>query len=745
MNTTTSNTIKDLLDTVFSLLDEQELGSALTAMENLLYTYPQLYSNEQLLRLREEYQLLADYWRRGYADPQRTAVYDALLHRLFSLATDVAVVAHMKSTPLLTTVYNRTRRSNRDWSIASVRQQLENFVAEAAMLDLSLDNQPTSHGHNAQQLYSDHQQLMADLFDYVWTSTSWNESLEQAFADILLSPTLDSVDQQLLVSALMLSAMTVFDPSKLRLLMRVYDEAEDQRVRQRALVAWVFSLGGTPLRLFPDIASQVESLIAKEDCRRELSELQMQLFFCISAEADTKKIQSEIMPNLMSNSTYRVTRNGIEETEEDPMQDILDPEASERSMERMEQSVRRMMDMQQAGSDIYFGGFSQMKRYPFFQSVSNWFVPFYAHHPAVSKLLDTGRGRKFLRTMVEQGPFCDSDKYSFVLAFEQVAARIPDSLMQLLDSGEAQMVGAQLQAGDISKPAYIRRMYLQSLYRFFRIHPQRADFHNPFLKSEDYLFLTKPVFLSPLLADNHLEVASFLYKRRQFDDCAALVRAYCGQPSLRYCLLKGNVSLALTAATDDATTANEAVALAADSFEEALRLSPDDVQALAGLGRARFRQGSHERALECYKRLLDQQPDKRSYKLNAAVCLLRLGRHDEALPTLYQLSYEQPDDHNVSRVLAWAQVCAGKYEQAAKAYQQLLQQDQPMADDQLNYGYCLWLSSQVDGAIAMFRQYAAQSGGKTALRHEFFGDGYDLLRRAAVSDQEIRLMLDHAG
>ena len=66
------------------------------------------------------------------------------------------------------------------------------------------------------------------------------------------------------------------------------------------------------------------------------------------------------------------------------MEDILHPGASEERMEKLEATYRRMMDMQKQGADIYFGGFSQMKRFPFFYDISNWLVPFYIQHPTCS-------------------------------------------------------------------------------------------------------------------------------------------------------------------------------------------------------------------------------------------------------------------------------------------------------------------------------------------------------------------------
>lgn len=74
-------------------------------------------------------------------------------------------------------------------------------------------------------------------------------------------------------------------------------------------------------------------------------------------------------------------------------------------MERAEESMQRMMEMQKQGADIYFGGFSQMKRFPFFSSVSNWFVPFSKQNPDMEEALDKLGDTKLVDTMLGAGPF----------------------------------------------------------------------------------------------------------------------------------------------------------------------------------------------------------------------------------------------------------------------------------------------------------------------------------------------------
>ena len=52
------------------------------------------------------------------------------------------------------------------------------------------------------------------------------------------------------------------------------------------------------------------------------------------------------------------------------MDDILNGDTSDKKIEEIEHSIRKMADMQKRGADIYFGGFSKMKRFGFFFTLS---------------------------------------------------------------------------------------------------------------------------------------------------------------------------------------------------------------------------------------------------------------------------------------------------------------------------------------------------------------------------------------
>ena len=618
--------------------------------------------------------------------------------------------------------------SARDWSPQNIREELETFVSDVAILEFE---PPQQRETKRRELYSQHQHDMNVLFDQILTSDIWTDGIATMMEEILLSPTVDTNDQQLIVSALMLSALEYFDMAKFRTLIHVYEKSVDEKVRQRALVGWVLTLNSRLVAsIYPEQIDLVHHLLEDEDHCKELVELQEQIVFCMNAEHDTQTIQREIMPDLMKNQSFRMTRNGIEETEEDPMEDILHPGEQERKMEQMEASFQRMVNMQKQGSDIYFGGFSQMKRFSFFNELSNWFMPFNSNHPDVVEVMGKTGLNRFLNVMVEKGPFCNSDKYSFVFAFQQVINQIPQNMREMLERGEATV--NELATEELESPAYIRRTYLQDLYRFFRLFPMRTAFVNPFDVDDSYLFFADPIFSKTHLELFFNDVTAFFLKQDRLYNVLKLLANYGeARRDFQFWMMSGYLAQHY---------ANESALAFSDlqSYTNALELQPDHERALAGLARALFSREMYEEALETYNKLLTIRPDKKSYRLNYAVSLTNLGRYDEALKNLYRLNYEYPDDANVNRVLAWTLVCEGKYEAADKIYDQLLAASNVHPYDLLNYGYSLWFSGHVDEAADCFHRFLKDSGcgPEFILENEAA-----LLREKGITEPEQQMML----
>jgi tetratricopeptide (TPR) repeat protein len=386
-----------------------------------------------------------------------------------------------------------------------------------------------------------------------------------------------------------------------------------------------------------------------------------------------------------------------------------------------------MIDMQKQGSDIYFGGFSQMKRFPFFRDAINWFVPFYMEHPGIAEVTDKFGSNRFLRLMMNVGPFCNSDKYSFLLAFSQVVERMPKDVLKMFENGEAVM--EETLGKDALAPAYIRRSYLQDLYRFYRLFSYRSQFRNPFMIPFS-LFFGNAIFSHTRLAPYFGEVVSSLMKLKRIDEVKVVLNNTDeSQRDLKFYLITGYIVQNYRGLFDSVK--------ASDFFLKALALDPKNERALYGIAKQRFMEKDYQAALDYYEQLLALQPDKRSYLLNHAVCLTKLLRYQDALKELYQLNYERPDDRKVNKVLAWTLTCDGKYEQAIKIYQQLVVDNMQM-EDLLNYGYCLWFSGNISDATDCFSRYLKETGEQ---KINIIESERALIEEKGITEAEQQMML----
>ena len=699
----------DNLSLVDKALRSGNCGDAIRYMRCYLSAWPEQHTAEKVTLLGEDYDRMVAYWQQGGNDPQREQLYQQLLQRMYVIYANVAHYHRMKASPYQNSLYTRVRQAQRDWSLTAIRQEMEGFVSNVAMLQLEQEHKRAA---KSETLYREHQQQMNQLFEYVITSRQWSDSVGAQFTEMMVSPTIDSNDQQLVMAAVTLSLMNQFDMAKFRMLVQVYQQSQDDAVRQRALVGWVLATTNPYQRVYPEQQELIAQLTQSEEVCQELTELQIQFIYCLNERKSTDTIEKEIMPDLM-NSSLKMTPRGIEETEEDHLEDVLHPEASEERMERLEASCRRMMDMQKEGADVFFRGFSQTKRHPFFYDISNWMVPFYMQHPDIAQYMSKLTGLKLLDKILGAYQFCNSDKYSFVLALHEIVDRMPQNIRQMMNMDVPVPEDAEQQ--ELS-PALVRRMYLMDIYRFFRLFSHRSELYNPFDANEQgvegCIFFSADLFANTPLEKSKGQIVRQLKKYKLNRAANSVLDSFAeNYRDVQYYLWKCD-------------------------YEKVLQLDPENERATLGMARQLYGEGQYEKAVAIFQRLMTVYPDKTNYQLHVAVCQVQLKQYEEALKVLYRLNYEQPENDSVNRVLAWTLTCQGKLEQAAKLYEQLVHGEQLQNEDRKNYGYCLWLQGKIDRAIDMFKHYRQVE--ETSSTSHFFD--IDWLQQRGISATEIKMM-----
>ena len=748
------------------LIAKHNVGKALRAMkETIAEDKLPGYIVARYEDVKNDYRLMQDAMMRGLRDDKIDEVYADIMRKVYGAGLDVLIEENVKKYSSF--AYARVSAQQTEAHPDAVRTVLEAYVQDMAMMAFEPEN---TRKAKMEKLTADHHAYMKQLFNALLVAPMWNDRRAADFADLLLSPTIDRDDALLLVSAVMLATMNVNDPYKWDMLAEVYVRATDKVLKMRALVGWVLSLPYDPRgpRLFPFVQERIKAMLADKTTLKQMLDMQMQMLFCCNADADNEEIQRNIMPTLIKNTNLQMTRLGIVEKEDDPMKDIMDPNAAERDMEEMERKYRKMMDMQKQGSDIYFGGFSKMKTFPFFNDLCNWFAPFNAAHPALGAARERLAGSTFLNNLMENGPFCDSDKYSFALAIAQIMDRMPDNVKEMLNSDAT--FGPTVSKDEQEDPAYICRSYLQSLYRFFRLYRSKRDFLNPFILDEledndgNALFLSYKLLACPEMEENAVALCGFLLKRKMMRELMSM--AICFKSSQNPRLVR---FLALVPMTDG-------------KWQEAYDLFasvPEDQhteESLRGMAHCCMSLKRFGEAVAIYRRLLAMHPDSFSYQLNLAVCLMSsdafsscgdaassscgdvasscdasscdasscgasscdasscdasscdasscdasscdasssLGGKVEARPNkvveegtklLYKLDYEHPNNANVRRVLAWCMMLQGHFDKAIDIYTRLLSQPDAVSADRLNAAYAHWLSRNVARAVALLREY----------------------------------------
>lgn len=755
------------------LIAKHNVGKALRAMkETIAEDKLPGYIVARYEDVKNNYRLMQDAMMRGLRDDKIDEVYADIMRKVYGAGLDVFIEEKVKKYSSF--AYARVSAQQTEAHPDAVRTVLEAYVQDMAMMAFEPEN---TRKAKMEKLTADHHAYMKQIFNALLVAPMWNDRRAADFADLLLSPTIDRDDALLLVSAVMLATMNVNDPYKWDMLAEVYVRATDKVLKMRALVGWVLSLPYDPRgpRLFPFVQERIKAMLADKTTLKQMLDMQMQMLFCCNADADNEEIQRNIMPTLIKNTNLQMTRLGIVEKEDDPMKDIMDPNAAERDMEEMERKYRKMMDMQKQGSDIYFGGFSKMKTFPFFNDLCNWFAPFNAAHPALGAARERLAGSTFLNNLMENGPFCDSDKYSFALAIAQIMDRMPDNVKEMLNSDAT--LGPTVSKDEQEDPAYICRSYLQSLYRFFRLYRSKRDFLNPFILDEledndgNALFMSYKLLACPEMEENAVALCGFLLKRKMMRKLMSMAICYKSSQNPRLVRF-----LALVPMTDG-------------KWQEAYDLFasvPEDQhteESLRGMAHCCMSLKRFGEAVAIYRRLLAMHPDSFSYQLNLAVCLMSsdafscgaassLGGKVEARPNkvveegtklLYKLDYEHPDNANVRRVLAWCMMLQGHFDKAIDIYTRLLSQPDAVSADRLNAAYAHWLSRDVARAVALLREYcnlceqeeaeakeAAKKQGRrcepTKSRNyrlvEDFTKDADLLSKYGISLTERKIMVD---
>lgn len=679
---------------------------------------------EELENFKKQAEYMGMYAFSEKKDPFRQKVFDNMVQGLQRLSNDVIKCTRVELSHELRSMKKRAPEEN--FELPSVRHNLEDFVSSVAMASIT--------GENENDIIAKHFDYMQRLFDYIVTGRLWNESKKKFFTELISSPVIDGNDAQVLVSAITISALLVSDEYKIETLLDIYTSAENTDVKERALVGWVLALHAVGVMCDDALLDKVITLVKDPSVIGDLLELQMQLFYCAEAEKDTDKIQRDIMPGIVNNSNFKLNRFGIVDKDEENMKDILGGSGdADKAMEDIEKSMDKIKEMQKSGADIYFGGFAKMKRFSFFMPMINWFYPYFHKHPGLHSVADKLNGTRLLEQIVGNCPFCSSDKYSFALSMASIYDQLPDEIKNVLASEE--MFKFEMSDSSTGTPSYQRRMYLQDLYRFYKLNDSAKYMDDPFKEQNGLMrgfFFDDYFLLCDELVQAKQSLARFFMKRRPNGEELNLLFDSYESDDVNDKLTRASFLMQ----SEDTSGIKKALEI----YRELYSLNQYKGAVLHGLTRCLSHLEQYEEACVYSTMLAEKYPEKANYQLNHAIILIKCDRAGEANNILFKLNYEHPEDRNVMRVLAWCLLMEDKKEKSIEMFEKVLSSGNVTAVDNLNMGFAKWISNKEYEAADYFAKYAA-SENLHKLTHEI-DDERELLKKHDILEVDMCMMLD---
>lgn len=610
-------------------------------------------------------------------------------------------------------IFKDLKKLGEEIDIKEVKPTLEKFVSREAMLFLNHDLSKEEQDQASARLYQEWEEYREKIFDRFVSSGYWNDEERAVVKDTILSPTVDSLTSQLLVSAITLSAATVFDMGKFTLLYDIYRLADDDEVKVRALLGWLLvSTNCGCYEQQPDFRSFAEQLT--EDCKNdsdllaEIIKAQKMLAVTVFSEQKSIDYTNDIMASLSKRflGDLKDKVANLLEADED-MQNIFgiedDEETSEESPIRSVDintdedgipnldvdmdSPLSMDEMMDKGIDILLPQFKMLRdQTEFFTHLYNWFMPFYLKNPHITEALGfVDEKRKFCKAFCSTARSCPADAYSLANLIVSHPNEIPENIVDCYDDPEDE--------GDGSEPAdeeeivneffkepgehrakRIRINYIRNLLRFSKFYTAKDEIFNILDELDDdkpaYAVLAGPLFQDEFFDKYRMAIARYSF-RREFPDLVEVMLegVPCDTQEMHFmkgwvCMQKGN---------------NHSLRMAVDHFKKMRKIKPDMKQVYLQLGICYRNLIQVDEYLENFNKLMEfkdsfSEEELFELKLDKLKFIVMNNRFEEAMPLAYELDYTHPENQMAGALLTQLLIKIGgehAEENFLKAHQRL--------------------------------------------------------------------------
>ena len=422
------NTFDILYKDTIESLRAHRLLDALNALSGLI---PE---SEELAVTREDYIRLLDYFKQGLPDPDRETLFLQFINKAF-LLSDKAKYDFLKTQ--LGTCFNR---------LYTLRE--------------------------------------TDEFYQIAASAPYDRGAYEQVSARLKDETLAEAQKQIILSALTLSVVYLFDAYKIQLLLENVTSSV-LKIRARAFSGLVLGciLHYDRLSRHADLTARLQLLADVPDFCRDLLTMQLQLMRTAWTKKDESKLRDEIMPDIYRAASKMTQGKDLDFTNPDELANLdLNPAwASDEEVDKIGKKMQALADMREQGVDTFYTTFAQISRtHAFFSDIKNWFTPFSLRHSVFG---DRGESLSGLSGLFEMHAAGDTEKFGMFLMIDQLSSGQLDGIKQNIRQINEQQAALQdkiHQTDAVQTIAEEIRFCMQDLYRFFSLYRYRDKDANPF-------------------------------------------------------------------------------------------------------------------------------------------------------------------------------------------------------------------------------------------------------------------------
>lgn len=668
---------------------------------------------DRIKQCEQTYAYMLRYLAQGSDDPSRPAVYSGIVQQLRQL---LDLLVRRMLTPETPTLYYNVLRTLSLRGEDSVAREIESYIA--------LEEIPAE----SREELGHREQLQRRLFDLIWVQFPLTVADEAAVRLLLVSDVPSEV-KCLAVGAVTMGLLEFYDSRRFALLADAYQNS-DQQVSVRALVGLLIGLFRYRNRqLDPSTLSRLEMLRDNPQWPQDLTAAFGELARTRDTERLTRQLNDEVLPDLMKRgkdlaNRFRDSGLNPEDAVENPEWEALLDQSG------LSDKIRYFSEIQESGGDVYMATFSQLKQFPFFSEISNWFIPFTVRRSEFASLSDNP-----IVEMMSRAPYmCDSDKYSMMLSIGMMPEGQRNAMLGQLSQQADQVREAMEHTVDATGGGSRRSLinsYVLDLYRFFKLFRRKGEFFNPFDGTFNLIrvnalasdFTDSEVLRA--MAEVYFKIGAWsdaLYIFRRLTDIEgprADVYQKCGYCSER----SGNWEEAL------------------DYYSRANTMDAKDVWSLRRKAAMQRKLGDTAGATDTYRELERLLPDDVSVALQAGYAYLAADNYREALNRFFKIDFLHEDHKEHLRPMAWAQMLSGDRAGARQTGQRILMAGAD-AHDYVNMGHLEWADRNIGDAINYYLLAIEQSKGDVKkVVADIRADSRDL-EKMGVKTDEMPLMID---